>query len=176
MDLSTIIASMKSPEDPSPADPTISYSTSSSLPYFDPFYIANTSVSSLISYSNEFPTSPFTTQQPLRSTTTASNSWSINFTIQIPLYTAILMLSMIGNSLVVLTLIHNRRMRTITNVFLMNLAISDILLGALCMPFTLTGAILRDFIFGEFMCKILPFLQGKKSGIFILHFTAFKYI
>nr|CAH7766584.1 unnamed protein product [Callosobruchus chinensis] len=50
-------------------------------------------------------------------------------------------------------------MRTVTNVFLLNLAISDLMLGVLCMPFTLTGALLRNFIFGEIMCKMLPFLQ-----------------
>ncbi|VEN54468.1 unnamed protein product, partial [Callosobruchus maculatus] len=51
-------------------------------------------------------------------------------------------------------------MRTVTNVFLLNLAISDLMLGVLCMPFTLTGALLRNFIFGEIMCKMLPFLQA----------------
>nr|CAI5831527.1 unnamed protein product [Callosobruchus analis] len=56
-------------------------------------------------------------------------------------------------------------MRTVTNVFLLNLAISDLMLGVLCMPFTLTGALLRNFIFGEVMCKMLPFLQGKDGRI-----------
>lgn len=80
--------------------------------------------------------------------------------VQIPLYTTILLLAVIGNSLVILTLVQNRRMRTITNVFLLNLAVSDILLGVLCMPFTLVGMLLRDFVFGEIMCKFLPYLQG----------------
>lgn len=87
-------------------------------------------------------------------------SWLSTGRIQIPLYATILLLAIIGNSLVILTLIQNRRMRTITNVFLLNLAISDILLGVLCMPFTLIGTLLRDFVFGEAMCKLLPYLQG----------------
>jgi hypothetical protein len=29
------------------------------------------------------------------------------------------------------------------------------------MPFTLVGALLRDFIFGQVFCKLIPFLQGK---------------
>lgn len=81
--------------------------------------------------------------------------------VQIPLYSTILLLAVIGNSLVILTLVQNRRMRTITNVFLLNLAVSDILLGVLCMPFTLVGMLLRDFVFGEIMCKFLPYLQGR---------------
>lgn len=93
---------------------------------------------------------------------TSSLSWFTTIRIQIILYVAILLLAIIGNALVILTLIHNRRMRTITNVFLLNLAISDILLGVLCMPITLIGTLLRDFVFGEVMCKLLPYLQGKQ--------------
>lgn len=80
--------------------------------------------------------------------------------ITILLYSIIFLLAVIGNLLVILTLIESRRMRTITNVFLLNLAISDLLLGIFCMPFTLIGMLLRDFIFGEIMCKLLPYLQG----------------
>lgn len=80
---------------------------------------------------------------------------------QIPVYTVILLLSVAGNALVILTLVQNRRMRTITNVFLLNLAVSDLLLGVLCMPITLVGALLRDFVFGGVMCKLMPYLQGK---------------
>lgn len=92
-------------------------------------------------------------------------SWLSNERIQIICYVTILLLAIVGNTLVILTLIQNRRMRTITNVFLLNLAISDILLGVLCMPITLVGTLLRDFIFGEVMCKLLPYLQGKPIQI-----------
>lgn len=81
------------------------------------------------------------------------------FTI-IPLYSIIFLLAVIGNSLVILTLVQNKRMRTITNLFLLNLSISDLFLGVFCMPFTLVGTVLRDFVFGELMCKLLPYLQG----------------
>lgn len=78
----------------------------------------------------------------------------------IPLYSLIFLLAVIGNSLVIMTLVQNKRMRTVTNLFLLNLAISDLLLGIFCMPITLLGMLLRDFIFGEIMCKLLPYLQG----------------
>jgi hypothetical protein len=76
------------------------------------------------------------------------------------LYSVIFLLAVIGNSLVILTLVQNKRMRTITNLFLLNLSISDLFLGVFCMPFTLVGTVLRDFVFGELMCKLLPYLQG----------------
>lgn len=51
-------------------------------------------------------------------------------------------------------------MRTITNLFLLNLAIADLLVGVFCMPFTLVGIVLKDFVFGSFLCKLIPYLQG----------------
>lgn len=33
--------------------------------------------------------------------------------------------------------------------------------GVFCMPFTLVGTLLRDFVFGELMCKFIPYLQGE---------------
>lgn len=57
--------------------------------------------------------------------------WLSSGRLQIPLYATILLLAVVGNALVVATLVQNRRMRTITNVFLLNLAVSDILLGKL---------------------------------------------
>lgn len=104
------------------------------------------------------------TTTTLTTTSTGSSStasWLAMGKVQIPLYAVIFLLAVIGNSLVILTLVQNKRMRTITNVFLLNLAISDLFLGVLCMPFTLVGTLKRDFVFGEFMCKILPFLQGE---------------
>lgn len=91
-------------------------------------------------------------------------SWFQNIMARVfPLYLIIFLLAVVGNGLVILTLVHNKRMRTVTNLFLLNLAISDLLLGIFCMPFTLVGMLLRDFIFGELMCKLLPYLQGKKG-------------
>ncbi|XP_031627019.1 cholecystokinin receptor type A-like [Contarinia nasturtii] len=98
-------------------------------------------------------------------TSTSLSSWLTTSRIQIILYITILLLAIIGNALVILTLIQNRRMRTITNVFLLNLAISDILLGVLCMPITLIGTLLRDFVFGEVMCKLLPYLQASSVAV-----------
>lgn len=80
--------------------------------------------------------------------------------IRIPLYVIIFLLSVIGNVLVILTLIQNRRMRTVTNVFLLNLSISDLLLAVFCMPFTLIPSLLRNFMFGEVMCVLIRYLQG----------------
>lgn len=46
-------------------------------------------------------------------------------------------------------------------LFICRQAVADLLLGVFCMPFTLIGQLLRDFIFGSFMCKIIPYFQGE---------------
>ncbi|XP_029710630.1 octopamine receptor 2 [Aedes albopictus] len=83
----------------------------------------------------------------------------------IPLYAVIFLFSVVGNLLVILTLAQNKRMRTVTNVYLLNLAISDLLLGVFCMPFTLVGQVLRKFIFGSLMCKLIPYFQAVSVSV-----------
>ncbi|XP_067378340.1 neuropeptide FF receptor 1-like [Channa argus] len=52
-------------------------------------------------------------------------------------YFFIFLLCMVGNILVCLIVLENRRMRTVTNLFILNLAISDLLVGIFCIPTTL---------------------------------------
>ncbi|KRX88611.1 Cholecystokinin receptor, partial [Trichinella pseudospiralis] len=77
-------------------------------------------------------------------------------------FTIIFCLSVIGNSLVIVTIVQNRWMRTITNLFLLNMAISDLLLTLICMPPTLTAILFQCFIWGQkmrWMCTLISFLQ-----------------
>ncbi|XP_053990016.1 cholecystokinin receptor type A-like isoform X1 [Hylaeus volcanicus] len=83
----------------------------------------------------------------------------------IPLYGTIFLLSVIGNSLVLITLARNKRMRTVTNVYLLNLAVSDLLLGVFCIPFTLLGQILKNFVFGITLCKLIPYFQAVSVSV-----------
>jgi hypothetical protein len=87
----------------------------------------------------------------------------ISAEIQIVLYVLIFLLAVVGNALVIVTLFQNKRMRTVTNVFLLNLALSDMLLAVFCMPFTLVPVLLSNFIFGAVMCVLIRYLQGKKT-------------
>ncbi|XP_050039647.1 cholecystokinin receptor type A-like [Dermacentor andersoni] len=85
--------------------------------------------------------------------------------VRVCLYAVIFVFAVVGNVLVLVTLVQNKRMRTVTNVFLVNLAVSDLLLGVFCMPFTLIGSILRNFVFGELMCKFIPYLQAVSVSV-----------
>ncbi|XP_060566561.1 cholecystokinin receptor type A-like isoform X3 [Ruditapes philippinarum] len=79
--------------------------------------------------------------------------------ITLPLYSLIFVLSLAGNLLVIMTLVQNKRMRTITNMFLLNLSISDLLLAVFCMPFTIVPIMLKNFIFGATMCVLIRYMQ-----------------
>ncbi|CAI9729616.1 cholecystokinin receptor type A-like [Octopus vulgaris] len=85
--------------------------------------------------------------------------------IRIPFYIIIFILAVVGNSLVILTLVQNKRMRTVTNVFLLNLSISDLLLAVFCMPFTLIPTIMQDFIFGKTVCVMIRYLQAVSVAV-----------
>ncbi|XP_076446976.1 cholecystokinin receptor type A-like [Babylonia areolata] len=89
----------------------------------------------------------------------------LSMEIQIVLYSLIFLLAVVGNFLVLVTLFQNKRMRTVTNVFLLNLALSDLLLAVFCMPFTLVPVLLRDFVFGAAMCVLIRYLQAVSVGV-----------
>ncbi|XP_078099828.1 cholecystokinin receptor-like [Sander vitreus] len=84
---------------------------------------------------------------------------------RILLYSLIFLLSVFGNLLIIVVLMLNKRMRTVTNSFLLSLAVSDLMMAIFCMPFTLIPNILKDFIFGEAMCKTMSYFMGLSVSI-----------
>ncbi|XP_023651917.1 cholecystokinin receptor type A [Paramormyrops kingsleyae] len=83
-----------------------------------------------------------------------------NQTVRIVLYSVIFLLSVLGNTLIITVLVRNQRMRTVTNLFLLSLAASDLMLCIFCMPFTLIPNVMRNFVFGSGMCKVAMYFMG----------------
>ncbi|NWU93008.1 CCR5 protein, partial [Upupa epops] len=85
-----------------------------------------------------------------------------------PLYSLVVIFGLTGNLLVVLVLVKYKRLRSMTDVYLLNLAISD-LLFIFSLPFWAYYAV-YDWIFGEALCRILSgvYLLGFYSGIFFI--------
>ncbi|XP_051026380.1 neuropeptide FF receptor 2 [Acomys russatus] len=75
-------------------------------------------------------------------------------------YSLIFLLCMVGNTVVCFIVIRNKHMHTVTNFFIFNLAISDLLVGIFCMPVTLLDNIIAGWPFGSSMCKISGLVQG----------------
>lgn len=130
------------------------------------FFAASTSTQTMISLLAEEGSSIKSNSSARNSSSNSSNlfsfafSWDIFLTLILP-YSIIFVLAVVGNLLVIITLTRNRSMRSVTNIFLLNLAISDLLLGVFCMPATLVGVLLRRFIFGRFMCHLISYMQSK---------------
>ncbi|CAL8312985.1 unnamed protein product [Gadus morhua 'NCC'] len=78
----------------------------------------------------------------------------------VPLFFSLIMLvGLVGNSLVIYVISKHRQMRTATNFYIANLAATDITFLVCCVPFTATLYPLPGWIFGDFMCKFVAFLQ-----------------
>uniref|UniRef100_A0A8C8YV86 Cholecystokinin receptor type A n=1 Tax=Prolemur simus TaxID=1328070 RepID=A0A8C8YV86_PROSS len=92
--------------------------------------------------------------------------------VQILLYSLIFLLSVLGNTLVITVLIRNKRMRTVTNIFLLSLAVSDLMLCLFCMPFNLIPNLLKDFIFGSAVCKTTTYFMGTSVSVSTFNLVA----
>ncbi|XP_041957508.1 neuropeptide FF receptor 1 like 2 [Alosa sapidissima] len=75
-------------------------------------------------------------------------------------YLFIFLLCMVGNGLVCLIVLKNRRMRTVTNLFILNLAVSDLLVGIFCIPTTLVDNLITGWPFSNTVCKMSGLVQG----------------
>ena len=76
------------------------------------------------------------------------------------MYTSVCLLAVAGNLVVCHTVLSSRRMRTVTNCFIVNLAVSDMLVAILCIPFTFIANMLVNYWpFGRVMCPLVTYVQ-----------------
>ncbi|XP_077019420.1 neuropeptides B/W receptor type 1 [Tamandua tetradactyla] len=69
-------------------------------------------------------------------------------------YAAICAVGLAGNSVVLYVLLRAPRMKSVTNLFILNLAIADELF-TLVLPINIADFLLRQWPFGELMCKLI---------------------
>jgi hypothetical protein len=77
----------------------------------------------------------------------------------IVVYTIAIVLSFVGNMLVIIVFSCGKRSRTDLRGFLISLAVSDLIQGLFCMPFSFTSLMLQRWIFTAPMCPIVLFMQ-----------------
>lgn len=56
-------------------------------------------------------------------------------------------------------------MRTVTNYFIVNLSLADVLVTAICLPASLLVDITESWLFGHALCKVIPYLQVSSSWV-----------
>ncbi|KAG8455304.1 hypothetical protein GDO86_001485 [Hymenochirus boettgeri] len=91
----------------------------------------------------------------------------------VPLFFALIMLvGLVGNSLVIYVISKHRQMRTVTNFYIANLATTDITFLVCCVPFTATLYPLPSWVFGDFMCRCVNYLQQVTAQATCITLTA----
>ncbi|KAL1023547.1 hypothetical protein UPYG_G00042240 [Umbra pygmaea] len=87
-------------------------------------------------------------------------------------YSVIIVISLFGNTVVCHVVIKNKRMHSATSLFIVNLAVADILITLLNMPFTLVRFVNSSWVFGKGMCHISRFVQYCSLHVSTLTLTA----
>ena len=76
--------------------------------------------------------------------------------------------ALVGNLLVCLAFYRNPCLRTITNIFILSLAITDLLVAILIMPITTASSVANKWIAGDYGCKISSFVGYVLVGTSLL--------
>ncbi|XP_075210826.1 orexin receptor type 2-like [Lycorma delicatula] len=77
-----------------------------------------------------------------------------------------------ANTLVIIVVIKYHCMRSVTNYFLVNLSVADLLVTFICMPMAVAQTITGLWIYGEAMCKLTSYLQGVSVGASVFTISA----
>ncbi|XP_065308969.1 prolactin-releasing peptide receptor-like [Dermacentor albipictus] len=84
-------------------------------------------------------------------------------------YALVFAVGISGNALVCFVVARQRAMHTVTNLFIANLALSDILLCALAVPFTPLHQFVGAWPLGAALCRLVPYAQG--VSVYVSSFT-----
>ncbi|XP_015214605.2 C-X-C chemokine receptor type 1 [Lepisosteus oculatus] len=104
----------------------------------------------------------------LSSSPCSQSFFALNGAILVSIYTFVFLLSLLGNILVIYVICCMEKQKSSTEIYLLNLAISD-LFFALTLPFWAVY-VYSEWIFGDFMCKLVSVMQEANfySGILLL--------
>ncbi|XP_050101057.1 tachykinin-like peptides receptor 99D isoform X1 [Anopheles aquasalis] len=109
----------------------------------------------------------FDQQQPTLPNGTADPGGTMDFFSILPLwrlivwnvlFAGIVITATVGNLIVVWIVLSHKRMRTVTNYFLVNLSIADAMVSTLNVTFNYTYMLYLDWPFGTLYCKISQFV------------------
>lgn len=85
------------------------------------------------------------------------------------LYGTISVITVLGNGLVMTVILKDKHMRTVTNIFIANLAFADIIIGMFCIPFQFHPALVQRWDFPTIICSIAP--SFKELSVIVSVFT-----
>lgn len=75
------------------------------------------------------------------------------------LHLVLFTIGVIGNFLVCFVVLRSKHMQTVTNLFIVNLAVADAVVLVLCSPPTVLQSVTETWFLGDIMCKVVIFFQ-----------------
>jgi len=78
----------------------------------------------------------------------------------ITLYTLVVIVSLFGNLFVCYVIIKRKRMRTTTNLLMINLTVSDLLMTIINIPFSIFRLLVDSWQLGNALCILVPLIQS----------------
>lgn len=84
----------------------------------------------------------------------------------------IFLVGVIGNGTLIYTVLRNKNMRSTPNVLLVSLALGDLLLILISVPFSSTIYTFIEWPYGESICKLNEFLTSLSLGVSVFTLTA----
>lgn len=85
------------------------------------------------------------------------------------MYTIIFLVAVVGNGIVCYIVLSSPRMRTVTNYFIMNLSVGDILITLFGVPFTSVSYLQQYWPFGTSLCPVVNYSQA--VSVFVSAYT-----
>ncbi|XP_045211373.2 prolactin-releasing peptide receptor-like [Mercenaria mercenaria] len=87
------------------------------------------------------------------------------------LYGCISVIAIIGNGLVIVVIAKDKRMQTVTNIFIANLAFADVIIGVFTIPFQFHPALHQRWDFPDFLCKLAPSVKVLSVSVSVVTLT-----
>ncbi|XP_025832635.1 probable G-protein coupled receptor No18 [Agrilus planipennis] len=88
------------------------------------------------------------------SVVTPSASKQIQELALVALLSIVIIVTVIGNTLVILAVLTTRRLRTVTNCFVLSLSVADWLVAVFVMPLAVAYHLMGSWVFGWLLCDI----------------------
>ena len=85
--------------------------------------------------------------------------WELS--MKIAFSSLITLLALVGNTIVIAIVWKNKNMHTPTNYYIVNLAVSDLMVTLSCTWVHLVDNVTEGWVLGAFFCKFNSFAQGK---------------
>ncbi|KAJ2940899.1 hypothetical protein O0L34_g10160 [Tuta absoluta] len=91
--------------------------------------------------------------------------------VLIVIHCIVFVIGLVGNALVCTAVYRNHSMRTVTNYFIVNLAVADFMVILICLPPTVLWDATKTWFFGTAMCRIVLYFQSVSVTVSVLTLT-----